>query len=183
LRGPRCPAVRTVLVGISRSGEKVMRARTLRTVALAIVVVSLGCSLVGCAARPVVLAQGYEKPWVVFFVAHAAGDDTHMEEEIASELRRRGLTASAGAYESRPPNTDVLVLYRDSWWLNILAQGEILTLELRDARTGTTIASAEQRWISYIGDVPDAMIADVVTQVLGTDPVNGGAAQVAGDQH
>jgi hypothetical protein len=66
-----------------------------------------------------------------------------------------------------PAGTDVLVLYRDSWWLNILAQGEILILELRDARTGDTIASAEQRWVSYIGDTPDTLVPDAVTQVLG----------------
>jgi len=90
-----------------------------------------------------------------------------MEEEIAAEVRKRGFEVSAGPYENLPANTDVLVLYRDSWWLNILAQGEILVLELRDARTGVTIATAEQRWISHIIDVPDTLVADAVTQILG----------------
>jgi hypothetical protein len=92
-----------------------------------------------------------------------------MEDEIAAELRRRGLEASAGPYEKLPAETDVLVLYRDSWWLNILAQGEILVLELRDARNGATIATAEQRWVSYIGNVPDALVGDAVTRILGPE--------------
>jgi hypothetical protein len=92
-----------------------------------------------------------------------------MEEEIAAELRKRGFEVFAGPYENLPANTDVLVLYRDSWWLNILAQGEILVLELRDARTGATIATAEQRWISHILDVPDTLVADAVAQVFGSE--------------
>jgi hypothetical protein len=132
--------------------------------------VALAAGLLGCAARPQVLPAAYRQPQTTFFVAHSPGDDTAMEEEIAAKLRRRGLIASAGAYEQRPPTFDVLVLYRDSWWLNILAQGEILVLELRDARTGATVATAEQRWASYIGDVPDTLVGDAIAQVLGTPP-------------
>lgn len=135
----------------------------------AAVLLAFGCGALGCAAQPVVLPAAYQGSATVFFVAHSAGDDTAMEEEIAAELRRRGIKASGGVYESRPADTDVLVLYRDSWWINILGQGEILILELRDARTGDTIASAEQRWVSYVGDTPDTLVADAVTQVLGGD--------------
>lgn len=134
-----------------------------------LVAVSLS-ALLGCAAQPVALPTAYREAAKVFFVAHSPGDDTAMEEQIAAELRRRGLEATGGPYESLPPDADVLVLYRDSWWINILAQGEILVLELRDARTGVTIASAEQRWVSYVGDTPDTLIADAVTQVLGDAP-------------
>ena len=141
--------------------------RLLLAARVAMVLVSSGCALVGCAEQPVVLDAPYQRPATLFFVAHSPGDDTAMEEQIAAELRRRGLKASGGLYERRPRDTDVLVLYRDRWWLNILAQGEILMLELRDARTGDTIASAEQRWISYLGDVPDTLVADAVAQILG----------------
>lgn len=123
--------------------------------------------LVGCAARPLPLPATYRQPSTVFFVAHSPGDDTAMEEEIAVELRRRGFEASAGPYETLPAEAGVLVLYRDSWWLNLLAQGEILVLELRDTRTGATIASAEQRWISYVGDVPETLVREAVGQLLG----------------
>jgi hypothetical protein len=95
----------------------------------------------------------------------SAGDDSAMEGD-----RRRAPAAVSSLLPGRsnlPADTVVLVIYRDSWWLNILAQAEILALELRDARTGTTIASAEQRWISHIADVPDTLVADAVTQVLG----------------
>ena len=124
--------------------------------------------LAACARRPpVVLPSQYQQTHVTFFVAHSDGDATAMEEDIAAELRRRGFNASAGPYENLPADTLVLVLYRDSWWMNILAQGEILVLELRDGRNGATLASAEQRWISHVGDSPDTLIADAVTQVLG----------------
>jgi hypothetical protein len=124
-------------------------------------------ALIACAAGPTALPPGYAEPHVRFFVAHAPGDDSNMEQAIAAELRRRGLQADAGDYERRPPETDVVVLYRDRWWLNILAQGEILVLEIRDARTGATIAAAEQRWLSYVGDSPDTLVADAVGQVIG----------------
>lgn len=132
----------------------------------------------GCAAPPIALHPGYQTASTSFFVARATGDDSAMEEEIAAELRKRGLDASAGSYENLPADADVLVLYRDSWWMNILAKGEMLVLELRDARTGATIASAEQRWISHIGDVPDQLVSDVVTQALGT-PAAGDAPSAA----
>jgi hypothetical protein len=123
-------------------------------------------STFACAARPVVLPAPYQQTWISFFVAHAEGDESHMEQGIAAELRNRGFEATGAAFEQMPNDTDVLVIYRDSWWANILAQGEILVLEARDARTGYTIASAEQRWISYIGDEPSTLIPDAVGQLF-----------------
>jgi hypothetical protein len=139
-----------------------------RTAAVVTAFPLLAASLLcACAARPAALPAGYQQPTLSFFVAHAAGDDSHMEEGIAAELRARGLQASSGTFERMPPDTDVLVIYSDSWFANILVQGEILRLEARNARTGHTIASVEQRWISHIGDVPSALIADAVGQMLG----------------
>ena len=125
------------------------------------------CVTSACAARPVALPPGYQQPTLLFFVAHAESDDSDMQDGIAAELRARGLQAMSGPFELMPAETDVLVIYNDRWWLNILAQGEILQLEARNARTGHTIATAEQRWVSYIGDTPSTLIADAVDQMLG----------------
>jgi hypothetical protein len=127
----------------------------------------LGISVSGCIRPSVPLPQSYRQPWIAFFVAHTPGDELAMEEQISTELRNRGLRASSGPFEGMAPDADVLVIYEQRWWQNILVRIEVLHLHLRDARTGVTLAAGSSRAASVIGHRPATLVEDAVSELLG----------------
>lgn len=124
-------------------------------------------SLSGCLAPVSSLPRAYCQPGTEFFVAHSPGDELAMEAAIAAELEARGFRAASGAFETMPAEADILVIYAQRWFQNILLRAEILELELRDVRTGTTLATAGSRGFAVIGHRPASLVADAVATALG----------------
>jgi hypothetical protein len=131
-------------------------------------VVILALCLCGCVRPSLPLSPAYRQPWVVFYVAHTPTDELAMQEQISAELRRRGLQTASGPFEAMTPETDVLVIYEQRWWQNILVRVEVLHLQLRHARTGARLAAASSRGTSLIGHRPATLVEDAVSELLGS---------------
>jgi hypothetical protein len=130
--------------------------------------VVLALYLSGCVRPSLPLAPAYRQPGVVFYVAHTPTDELAMQEQISAELRRRGLQTASGPFEAMTSETDVLVIYQQRWWQNILVRIEVLHLELRDARTGARLAAGSSRGTSLIGHRPATLVEDAVSELLGS---------------
>jgi hypothetical protein len=131
-----------------------------------IAVAIAAASLSACAIPAKPLPQAYCQPWIEFFVAHSPGDELALETDIAAEIAARGFHASSGEIQAMPAGADILVIYDQRWFQNILLRAERLELELRDVRTGATLATAGSRGFAVIGFRPE-LADDAVAAALG----------------
>jgi len=113
----------------------VRRRATTALVALAFVV---GCASSALQTDPV--PTEYRKPELRFFVENHGQDQRRLDQLIARELGRNGLTATSGFSADRPEHFDVLVVYEDRWQWDMSNYLIHMRIDLRNPTTNELLA-------------------------------------------
>lgn len=79
-------------------------------------------------------------PW---YVVRHAKDGRDLAAEIATTLRKHGLTVSSGSMEKTPHDVHRLVHYQDNWHWDMRMYLLKLRVEVRDAETGSILGWGE----------------------------------------
>ena len=94
------------------------------------------------------------------FVVHSASDSRHLERIIATQLTKRGCSATYGEQQDIPEDVDIIVEYVDRWMWDITMYMVNITIEFKDAKTETLIASAKSYRPSLQRGTPVDMIKE-----------------------
>ena len=79
-------------------------------------------------------------PW---YVVRHAKDGRDLAAEIATTLRKHGLTVSSGSVEGQPDDVHRVVHYQDNWYWDIRMYLLKLRVEVRDAESGSILGWGE----------------------------------------
>jgi len=128
----------------------------------------LPLGLSGCATKPTAqrsaelnLAQFHR-----VYVETRLNDNHAMDAKIASELRRRGFTASHGHLTMMPEDTEVLISYDARWTWDFRSYLIELHLAASTAKTHKPIATGQLRQLGLRPKPPEALITRLLDQFL-----------------
>lgn len=93
-------------------------------------------------------------------------DKNNINELIKAKLESRGYTVTTGPEKSVPAATDVSVTYIDKWMWDITMYMLELTVNFRDPKTNFPIATGNSLHTSLTRKSPEAMVDEVVTNIL-----------------
>jgi hypothetical protein len=97
-----------------------------------------------------------------FYVQKLPADDNGIDEMISDQLNAMGYKTSHGAGENPPTEVDAVVTYEDKWMWDITMYLIRLTVQVRDPKSHSIMASAE----SYRPSLERKSPKDMVTEVL-----------------
>ena len=133
------------------------RART-ALVALAFVV---GCASSALQTDPA--PDEYRRPELRYFVENHGQDQRRLDQLIARELGRNGLTATSGFSADRPEHFDVLVVYEDRWQWDMSNYLIHMRIDLRNPTTNELLAMGSSYQTSLARKEPEAVIVQILT--------------------
>jgi hypothetical protein len=111
-----------------------MRARFHGLLALLMLGLFAGCADV--ATRQVISLA----PFKHIYVVYRLGDDHHLNELFAAEIRRQGHEASTGPLTMLPENADAVITYTDRWQWDFKEYLIEVTFDVHTARTAKKLA-------------------------------------------
>ena len=121
--------------------------------------------VVGCASAlqtdPV--PAEYRRAELRYFVENHGRDQRRLDRIIASELGKRGLTATSGFSADRPEHLDVLVIYEDRWQWDMSNYLIHMRIDLRSPTTNELLAMGSAYQTSWARKGPDTVIARILT--------------------
>jgi hypothetical protein len=97
-----------------------------------------------------------------FYVQKLPADDNGIEKLISDRLNAMGYKSSYGTAENPPTEVDAIVTYEDKWMWDMTMYLIRLTVQVRDAKSRSILASAE----SYRPSLERKSPAEMVTEVL-----------------
>lgn len=93
-------------------------------------------------------------------------DKYRVNELIKSKLESKGYTVTTGPQTPAPVAADVSVTYLDKWMWDITMYMLELTVDFRDPKTNFPIASGNSLHTSLTRKSPEAMVDEVVNNIL-----------------
>ena len=117
--------------------------------------------LAGCATqstRKTVALTGFHR----IYVETRLTDNHHIDELLATELRRLGYEASSGHLTMMPENTDAILTYTDRWTWDFKDYLIEFTLEVQTAKTRKKLADGRY----YQPSLKTKSPAEVVHEIL-----------------
>jgi hypothetical protein len=100
------------------------------------------------------------------FVQQLLTDGHGVAGLIARELRQRGYDAKSGPLTLKPDDTELIVTYVDDWNFDFTYYMIQINLEVRDAHTGTLLATGAYFKPSLVGRSPVEMIDAVLDKLF-----------------
>jgi hypothetical protein len=123
--------------------------------------------LAGCATQNVSHAPGADLSSIkTIYVQKLAADQRGIDLLIVKQLNEWGFKATSGAAEKPAEPVDALLTYQDRWAWDITMYMLRLNVQIRDAQTGSIIASAESVRPSLERLSPPEMVKEVLQAAL-----------------
>jgi hypothetical protein len=101
-----------------------------------------------------------------FYVQKLPADDRGIDKLISDRLNAMGDKSTYGTAESPPTEVDAIVTYEDKWMWDITMYMIRLTVQVRDPKTRSVMASAESYRPSLERKSPEAMVAEVLDEMF-----------------
>ena len=101
-----------------------------------------------------------------FYVQKLPDDDNGIEKMISDQLNTMGYRSTYGTVENPPAEVDAVVTYVDKWMWDMSMYMIRLTVQIRDAKTRSILASAESYRPSLERKSPDQMVAEVMKELF-----------------
>jgi len=98
------------------------------------------------------------------YVRHYPSDNSGVNEQIADKLRSKGVTVTTGS-EAPPNNIDAVVTYVDKWMWDITMYMLELTINIRDTKTGSLMATGNSLHTSLTRKSQTEMVDEVVNSI------------------
>ncbi|HEY5579677.1 MAG TPA: hypothetical protein VIK56_00735 [Rhodoferax sp.] len=140
-----------------------------RLVALLAIVTSLAT---GCANRATAIISPSSDLSTIktMYVRHYPSDNSGVNMEIADKLRSKGVTVTTGS-EQPPSNFDAIVTYKDKWMWDITMYMLELTIDIRDPKTETPLATGNSYHTSLTRKSQTEMIDEIISNIYGNTRV------------
>lgn len=113
------------------------------------------------------------------YVKKYASDNSGVNDQIADQLRNKGVTVTTGM-GSPPSNVDAVVSYVDKWMWDITMYMLELTVNIRDPKTGMLMASGHSLHTSLTRKSQTDMVDEVIGAIYKN--INIDAAGAAGSR-
>ncbi len=138
-----------------------------RFLVLAIVVHLGGCAVNRASGE---LMPGATIPAnVEYYVVTEDEEKRETDQQIATALADRGISASVGAADETPENAGVIVKYDDKWMWDITMYMIELTIHFENPEDGFPIATGNSYHTSLTRKSPDEMIDEVLTNIFAAE--------------
>lgn len=131
-------------------------------VLFAFVLLLCGCTSIHTQRNPRADLARYHR----YYVEHRLTDDHHIDDAIVTELRSRGLQASAGPLTMMPDDAEVVVGYADTWAWDFKSYLYQLDINLRTARLDQPLAAGTYRQPTIVTKPPEAVIHTLFDRLL-----------------
>lgn len=102
-----------------------------------------------------------------YFVEHRLTDNNHIDELIVSELKRRGLEASAGPLTMMPESVDALINYEDVWAWDFKSYLLELNLVVQHPHSNRIFANATYRQPTIVTKNASEVVREIFVQLYG----------------
>ena len=136
-----------------------------RLFALISVVVMLG--LCGCASYK---ARSYSAKPVAsyprYFVVNNLDDNHHVDQYLVAAFKAAGHEAESGPETMQPDDTQIIVYYRDAWNWDFSEHLVELHIQMRDAKYGYLLATANFDGPVTMKTSPEAVCMKLVKEIL-----------------
>ena len=132
-------------------------------------VIALLASLQGCAVNRSTASVTPDRDISAlkkYYVVKFDRDNRGINQLIASDLQRRGFSASTGREADVPKDADAVVTYVDKWQWDITLYLIQLTLHVREPGTQNVLATAEAYHTSLTRLAPAEMVAEVLDNIF-----------------
>lgn len=101
-----------------------------------------------------------------FYVRKHADDDYGVGEDIATQLRQMGYSATAGSAQKSPRKVDGVISYMDRWVWDMTMYMLSLDLQVRDPGSDVILANAKTVRSSLIRKPQEEMARETLTKLL-----------------
>lgn len=101
-----------------------------------------------------------------YFVAKLPADERGIDRMIAENLQLRGVTVAYGSEATLPADYEILVSYQDKWMWDMTMYMLQLNIQIKDARTGSLLASGESKRTSLVRKSPEFMVDEVLDEIF-----------------
>lgn len=101
------------------------------------------------------------------YVQSSQNDSNHLDELIATELKRLGYDASAGVRTMMPDDTQLVILYESQWNWDFRTYLIRLDVTVRDVRAEKQIGRGQIFHAGFTNKSPEQMVAGVLAPMFG----------------
>lgn len=101
-----------------------------------------------------------------FYVIKLSADKNGVNVLIRDRLIKMGYSARSGN-ESIPKGTDIVITYRDKWHWDVTLYLWDLTVDFRNADTGSVIATGHALHTGLSKTSPEKIVEEVLTKIFG----------------
>ena len=133
-----------------------------------VALLALACA--GQSANP--LSPAAREPSASFYVENHGNDGRNLQQLIADTMRLKGLQVTAGAIGGQPNNVTYIVSYADRWGWDMRTFLARITIEVRDARSGSVVANSTkyQDSLAAMGKSYEEIVAATATALFTDAP-------------
>ena len=101
-----------------------------------------------------------------FYVQKLPADDNGIEKLISDRLNAMGYKSSYGTQESPSTEVDAIVTYEDKWMWDMTMYLIRLTVQVREPKSRSILASAESYRPSLERKSPQEMVTEVLSELF-----------------
>ena len=121
----------------------------------------------GCSTLQATKAPGADLSRLkTFYVQRLAADERGIEQLIVKELTRRGYVSSFGIEATTTFPVDALVTYQDKWMWDITMYMLQLSIQIRDGKDRTVLATGQSFRPSLVRKSPEGMVNEVLGEIF-----------------
>jgi len=125
------------------------------------------CLIVGCASIHSTRAPDADLSTLhTFYVQKLPADDNGIEKMISDRLKAMGYQSNYGTAENPPTEVDAIVTYEDKWMWDMSMYLIRLTVQVRDGKSHSILASAESYRPSLERKSPQEMVTEVMNELF-----------------
>lgn len=101
-----------------------------------------------------------------FYVQRLPADERGIEQLIAKELTKTGYVSSFGSEETPSSLVDAIVTYQDKWMWDITMYMLQLSIQIRDGKDRTVLATGQLLRPSLVRKSPEGMVEEVLGEIF-----------------
>jgi hypothetical protein len=101
-----------------------------------------------------------------FYVQRLPADERGIEQLIAKELTKTGYVSSFGSEETPSSLVDAIVTYQDKWMWDITMYMLQLSIQIRDGKDRTVLATGQSLRPSLVRKSPEGMVEEVLGEIF-----------------